>query len=64
MRQSSVGTIQMGIEGVIAWKLGRWSVYAYRLIGSCCILVNTDIPRNDMRLGEDGSINSSSSVYG
>ncbi len=26
-------------------------------------LVNTDIPRNDSRLGEDGSLNSRSSFY-
>jgi len=42
----------MGIEGVIAWKLGRWNVHACGLFGSCCNLVHTDIPGNYLQ-GED-----------
>jgi hypothetical protein len=52
VRQSSVGTIQMGIEGVISWKLGRWNVYACGLVGSYYTFVHTDIPGNDLQ-GED-----------
>jgi hypothetical protein len=52
VRQSSVGTIQTGIEGVISWKQGRWNVHACGLVGSFYILVHTDIPGNDLQGGD------------